>query len=787
MIIHISVRNLVEFLMQSGDIDNRIQQVDPEAMQLGIRAHRRIQKSMGPTYKAEVPLSETIDFGEFALEVEGRADGIICESSDIYTVDEIKGIFQDLNKLEEPKPVHLAQAKVYGAILAKEKDLPEIGIRMTYVNLDTDEVKCFESRFEKEELRSWFEELIDSYRPWAKFSFEWRKKRTESAAALEFPFEYREGQKDLVVNIYRTILRGKKMFLQAPTGVGKTIAAVFPGVKAMGEGLIDKFFYLTPRTTTQQVALKTCRILKEQGLSLKVLVITAKDKICLCESRECNPEYCEVAKGHYDRILGALYDILTGEDVADRETIIRYALKHRVCPFELSLDLSLWADGVICDYNYLFDPNAHLRRFFSDTVKEKYLFLIDEAHNLVDRGRDMYSGTLVKEDFLEVRRLIKDKRPRLEKRLSRCNSDLLKLKKAAGDAQVCKLDFIGDLELHMINLMSELDGYLEDTRNRPDEIREGVLDFYFKLRRFMTIYELCDENYIIYTKSQGGEFSLNLLCANPAANLNNYLSKGVATIFFSATFLPINYYKSLLSTAGDDYAVYAHSPFDPGKRLVLIGEEVTTRFTRRGQKTYQDFAEYVIRGMKGRKGKYMAFFPSYDFLGNVEAAIRDKLSESKEEAPEVISQSQAMSEREKDEFVERFTGGGEESLLGLCVMGAGFSEGIDLTGDSLIGAFIAGTGLPQICTERELIKEYFDSRDMDGFAFAYLFAGMNKVLQAAGRVIRTGEDRGIIVLLDDRFRRADHRRLFPREWTDIERITIDEIEARAGKFWEDQG
>lgn len=776
-LVRISVRNLVEFILRSGDIDNRAGGAEKEAMQQGGRIHRKIQKSMGSDYHAEVVLKYEIPCKEFILSLEGRADGII-ETPTGVVIDEIKGVFKELEKITEPVPVHQAQAMCYAYIWASQKKLDEIGVQMTYCNLDTEDIKRFQSVYTYQELERWFLELIGKYEKWARYQIRWRKTRNTSIKDVEFPFSYRDGQKDLVTSVYRTILRKKKLFIQAPTGVGKTMATVFPAVKAVGEELGEKIFYLTAKTITRTVAWQAFETLREQALRMKVIVLTAKEKICLCGETNCNPEACPYAKGHYDRVNDAVYELMTMTDAISREMIEMQARKWMVCPFELSLDVSLWVDAVICDYNYVFDPNAHLRRFFGEGTKGEYLFLIDEAHNLVERGREMYSAQIYKEDFLKVKRLVRYEDGKLTGRLEECNKQLLALKRECDGRQVH--NSVSHVYLKLLSLMTEMERYLEECRN--EEIRKEVLDLYFQVRMFVYVYERLDENYLIYSElEEDGRFKLRLFCVNPANCLQEYLDRGNSTIYFSATLLPIHYYKKLLSTSGDDYAIYAESPFDTGKRKLLLGTDVSTKYTRRGEEMYRRYAQYLIRIAQIKVGNYIAFFPSYRFMEEVYDAFADMQDEGQE--IDAVMQSQYMSEEAREIFLENFEEVREHSLMGFCVMGGIFSEGIDLAEDKLIGAVIVGTGLPQVCRERELLKNYFDGQGLRGFDYAYLYPGMNKVLQSAGRVIRTDEDRGVILLLDERFRDTRYQETFPREWKEYSLCTVETVEAATEDFW----
>ena len=463
--------------------------------------------------------------------MEGRADGIIRRNG-LVIVDEIKGTYRDLKYITEPVQVHLAQAMCYAYFLACKEQLKQVDVRMTYCNMDTEEVKYFQTKYTMVQLSSFFEDLMVEYKKWADFEFEWKKIRQESIHALEFPYAYRKGQKELAGHVYQTICHKKKLFIQAPTGVGKTISTVFPAVKAVGEEKADKIFYLTAKTITRTVAQEAFSLLARKGLCYKVVTLTAKEKICPMEETECNPEYCPYAKGHYGRINAAMYDMLIHEDAFDRDKILTYAKKHQVCPFEMSLDMSLFSDAVICDYNYLFDPYVHLKRFFEEGTKGAYLFLIDEAHNLVERGREMYSAQIVKEDLLELKKLVKPYHTGLEKYIERCNKELLTLKKEHDRCDIPEMT--GGFAMALTRLHSAMNTYLEEHEDSP--VRKEVLDFYFQAGRYLDVNERLDENYITYTKMDDGKFVIRQFCVDPSKRLAECIEMGVATVLFSATF-----------------------------------------------------------------------------------------------------------------------------------------------------------------------------------------------------------------------------------------------------------
>ena len=841
--LHTSVRNLVEFILRGGDIDNRSGRMITDAMMEGSKIHRKIQRSMGEDYQAEVPLALTIEAEEYMLVIEGRADGIAYgefpnqnsekeaytqdtfldrtgKSEEMVYIDEIKGVYRNVATMEAPVYVHKAQAMCYAYIYALQNHLDQIGVQMTYCNLDTEDVKLFQEVFAWDALADWFGNLIAEYRKWADWQIMWRRKRQESIQNLEFPYPYREGQRKLVGDVYRTIRRGKNLFLQAPTGVGKTISTIFPAVKAVGEELADRIFYLTAKTITATVAKETFGLLREQGYQAKIIQLTAKEKLCLCGNTaieqeaadqdnpypdfpqiklECNPQNCPYAKGHFDRVNDAVFELLQASDLFTREEILAQARKHRVCPFELSLDVATWCDNILCDYNYVFDPNVYLKRFFQDSSKEKYLFLVDEAHNLVDRSREMYSATLYKEDILAVKKIMKPHNQAIARTLDKCNKAMLDFKRECENYSVC--ESVGVLTFYLMRLVSQMEEFFEKPREFPD--KKTVLDFYFELRNFVKIYDLVDENYVIYDEMQeDGRFMIKLFCVDPSKNLQKCIDKSVSTIFFSATLLPINYYKRLLSTKEDNYAIYAQSTFDETQRLLAFGRDVSTKYTRRGPAEYEKIARYIRAAIRSKKGNYMVFFPSYKMMQDVYdvfvrveresdtrngVAVSDEQNiaeESLEESLTIIMQHSNMNEAEREEFLQAFEQEDGGTLVAFCVMGGIFGEGIDLKNDRLIGAVIVGTGLPQISNEREILKQYYDKQGLSGFDYAFRYPGINKVLQAAGRVIRTQEDRGIIVLLDERFLQSDYNALYPREWKNRIVGNVETIDAEICKFWE---
>lgn len=775
--IKISVRNLVEFVLRQGDLDNRhTTSVDTDAMAAGSKIHRKIQNQMGIDYHAEVPLKVEMPYEKFSIVVEGRADGII--DGEVFTIDEIKGVKRDIEYITEPVLVHKAQAMCYAYIYLIQNDLPSIRVQMTYVNLDTEQIKRFVEEFNASYIKQWFTQVVDEYYKWADYSYENKNLTILTARDLEFPFEYRSGQKEVAINVYKAMKLGVDLFVQAPTGVGKTLSTVFPTVKAIGEGLGDKIFYLTAKTITGSVAIETFNILRKSGLCIKSVTITAKDKMCMMDETKCNPDYCDFAKGHYDRINDAIYDLITNESDITREKILEYATKHKVCPFEMNLDVSNWTDAIICDYNYAFDPSVRLKRYFGETVNGKYMFLVDEAHNLVDRAREMYSQVLVKEDVLETKKVFGLKDKRVTASLEKLNRAMLSYKRQCDNGFMI-LPTVDEMIMPLMRFTQSYEKYTEE--HGEFDGKEETLDFYFNAKNFLTVLDVLDENYEIYGMiGDDGKFFIKLMCINPSVRLRECMGKTVSSIFFSATLLPVNYYKKLLTGNVKDYAVYIDSPFDKKNRVIAIGSDITSKYTRRGPKEYEKIANYIINVVTAKKGNYLVFFPSYKMLQDIyEAASILGLDDK----AKVILQENSMKEIDREDFLKAFENDADETLVGFCVMGGIFSEGIDLKRDMLIGTIIVGTGLPQICKERELISDYFKDLGKNGFDYSYKIPGMNKVLQAAGRVIRTDDDKGVIILLDDRFMDRSYTSLFPREWDDVIVTDSDKVKDLLKKFW----
>ena len=772
--IRISVRNLVEFVMQSGDLDNRSGSYrDKKAMLKGAKIHKTLQDRAGSEYRAEVPLKHEIACPEYSILLEGRADGIFTRPDGVTAIDEIKSMYADVEHFTEPVAVHRAQALCYAYIFALQNGRQQMGVRMTYCNIKTMKVRYFDETLTFEQLEDWFSDVLLKLTKWFDFLMDHRRERNASIPSIAFPFPYRNGQKQLVVSAYKTIAAGKKLYIEAPTGIGKTMSAVFPSVSAMGQGLADKIFYLTAKTITRTVAQEAFDILRRNGLVFKSMILTAKEKLCILESPDCNPEACPYARGFFDRINDAVFYLVTHYDCITREDILKVAEEYQVCPFELSLDASYWVDALICDYNYVFDPDVRLARFFAGEERGDYVFLIDEAHNLVERAREMYSAVLSHKHVKEAKAMAKESMPMVAPKLDRLQRQLSAMKKTCV-AQQEEKEILDAAQLPILydnvyTVFSEMEKFYEE---HPEFKDRDLLDFYFELRSFLLTYEAMDESYVAYLEPTDEDLLVHLFCVHPATRLLECMHQGRSSILFSATLLPIRYYKELLGAEEEDYAITVPSPFDPEKRLLGVVNGISTVYTRRGPRLYESIARNILNIVKEHAGNYMAFFPSYRMMWDV-GEVLETMAFHQGRKIEFMYQQQDMSERDREDFLSEFAENEDGvTRIGMAIMGGIFSEGIDLVRESLIGVLIVGTGLPQVCMEREILRDYFEETMGKGFEYAYLFPGITKVLQAAGRLVRTADDYGVIALMDERFLKQEYREQFPREWSN-------------GKVWND--
>ena len=748
-----SVRGLVEFILKTGSIDNRFS-ISKRAIE-GIKAHQKLQKSNKTLYKRydkEVYLSEEFNFENFTLKLDGRADGIIYDNEDII-IEEIKSTYKPFLEINDRNELHWAQAKVYGYMYLLKNNLMSIYIQLSYYQLESDEVKSFKRQYTFSELENFFNDLINKYEKYIKLQSNHKYSRNKSIKELNFPFvKYRDGQLKMAKAVYGTIKEGKELFVQAPTGIGKTISTIFPAIKAIGEGHIEKIFYLTAKTVNKKVAEDTFNILRNKGLNFRSITITAKQKICLNDKISCNPDECKYAIDYYDKSRNAIYELLKEERNINRDLILEISNKYGICPFELSLELINWCDGIICDYNYIFDKRVGLKGVIDD-IGNEISVLVDEGHNLVDRARSMYSASLNKEKFLKLRRNLKNKSKKLYKTVNKVNSYFIDLRKECESIEknsYHQKEAPKDLYKILRSFMNQSEDELIKLKDEP--YYDELLEVYFDINSFLSISEEYDKNYVTYIEKNGQNISINLFCVNPSEKIKSIIKKLNGTIIFSATLSPIEYYIDLLGGSDESYRLRLKSPFD-SKKFNVRRCSINTRFKFR-ESTIQHIKKEISYFLSNNKGNSMIFFPSYEYL---ELFMRN--SKYDFNGYNLLIQKREMDEIDKENFISEFRN--KQNIVGLFVLGGVFSEGIDLPGDMLIGVIIVGVGYPKISMEREIIKEYFNEK---GYDYSYIYPGINKVFQAVGRVIRTEDDEGSALLIDDRYFNKKYDRLLPSDW-----------------------
>ncbi len=775
--ISISVGTLVEHSFRTGDLS--FDTFSPILPREGIFAHQKIQKSRPEIYESEVSISNSFDRGDYLIEISGRMDGLF-HYSDRFVIEEIKTTNRDLNiSLSDWNPMHWGQLKIYAYLLALREDLREVEVQLTYYHMTSGHVEELPAKFSFRELSEFFDTVISQYISKIEALDNWRKTRDESIKNLNFPFlEYRPGQRKIAVETYLAIKEGRQMIIQAATGTGKTVSVVFPSLKAMMEGLTSCIFYLTARTTGKKSAEDTLCELRKKGLRLKSVTLTAREKICFMKGGECTPNECQFAKGYFDRIDEARKNFFL-HDAFFRENIEKIAMEHSICPFEFSLELAMLADMIICDYNYVFDPGAYLRRMFIDNANS-YLFLVDEAHNLVDRSRDMFSAEIFKQEFLNAARPIKKSHPLLAKSIDKINKYMLKYRTLCDE----RGSFIRE-ENPPLELVPLLKNFIRTAEalfqsNVFMENRDKILELYFSSRGFLRVMEEYDSGYAAIYEQNRRDLRIKLFCIDPSSQLKKCLKKGRSSIFYSATMYPTHYFKRLFGCDTSTKVLVLGSPF-PGENLCTVLFDGISTLYRKREKSREKAANLISTVIGGKKGNYLLFFPSYAYMEMVYSTFTRNNPEI-----ETIIQSPGMSEEQRSIFLSRFMNNNPSTLAGFAVMGGIFGEGIDLAGERLSGALIYGVGLPSISPERDIIRDHFSKTDGAGYEYAYMFPGINRVFQAAGRVIRSEHDKGIVVLVDERFKGHRYRSLFPVEWNPVRVNSSEYLLEILNNFWNKQ-
>lgn len=754
LVVKESVRGIVEYILKQGSLDDR--HISRTRAIEGTIAHGKLQsdnEKIYIEYEKEVKMEGKFDYGDILLLVEGRADGIIKENSEVI-IEEIKSTYRDLSYIEEDyNLLHLAQSKFYGYFYCKDNDLDNISIRLSYYNLNTNEVKSFQKIFSFDSLNDFVFNIVDQYIDTVRLRENFKVERDKSIKEINFPFKtYRKGQRELAVNCYNSIKQKCILFAQAPTGIGKTISTIFPAVKGLAEGRGERIVYLTSKTITRVVAEEAYMKLIKNGLRFRFITLTAKEKACINDEVKCNPDECPYAVDYFSKINSVIIEILKAESTFPRATIEKYAKKYKVCPFELSLDLSSWCDGVICDYNYAFDPRAKLKRIFEDD-NEKNIILIDEAHNLVNRARDMYSGEIFKSKVLDISRLLKGKVPKLYKVVNSINKEFIEIRRELEEKNVNVLYHnvqYKELIKLLRNFIVEADEYLVKSKNTNGY--EEIRDFYYEVRGFVSLSELYSDQYTTILKKEKNEFSMKIFCIDPSKNIGEVINSAYSTIIFSATLSPMKYYVDLLGGNEESFRVKFSSPFKKENLLTYL-YPLDMRYVNR-YNNIDKLCTIINSFINDLKGNYMVFLPSFEYLKRVYARYIEVYGDKN-----TIVQGEGLSESDKEDFLNKFKE--NANITAFSVVGGMFSEGVDLPGEKLIGAIVVGVGFPMISIENDIVREYFD---VNGFDYAYAYPGINKVLQSAGRVIRTESDKGRVLLVDSRYNNSKYKSMLPQEW-----------------------
>ena len=776
-IFRISVRDLVALADTKGSLKSSY--VGNRRARQGVEGHQRIQGQRGDDYEKEVSLSLELEQEQFTLKVFGRADGVF-PTADGWGVEEIKTCRRHPSELKTaPRESHMAQLKCYGHMLALDRNLDQVTLTLTYAHIGSTDVEELTQVCTAKELAKFFTDRTRIYLELLARRTGWQSVRDQSIESLDFPFpDFRTGQRDLAQAVFRIIKHQKILFARAPTGTGKTIATLFPALKAMGLGHTQTLFYLTAKTPGKLVACQAVSLMAEKGLRLKTMVLTAKQQICFTSDEVCDMDNCPYAHSYYTKLPRALAR-WKDHDLFDRDRIEALAREFEICPFELSLDLSLECDLIICDFNYAFDPRVYLKRFF-DRDKTDYTFLVDEAHNLPDRLRSMYSTPFFSSRVRESREWMKESLPKLDPLLKDVELALDQISTEYLNREDFQaLDHVPEYFLETLaDFCDATDVWLERHHDHP--MREELMAIYYEAANFLTIYEYFDQRYEFFLQQDDSEeLDVYLFCRDPSLIFSGLIKRSASAIFFSATFYPREYYQTILF--GEriiPYAIELPSPF-PRKNLGLfIHRGIETTYRKRRQ-FYGEVARAIHGTISAEKGNYLVFFPAYRYLEDVVQIIQEEYPQH-----QIQIQETGMAESQRKEFLDAFQE--DTAIIGFAVMGGIFGEGIDLAGDRLKGVVIIGVGLPQICPEQESIRNFFDTESDSGFFHAYRMPGFNRVLQAAGRVIRRETDKGVVVLLDRRFSQSGLKQLFPPEWDQPAWVgKTTDLEKGLKAFWRD--
>jgi len=772
--IKITAKEIVTFIYSGGDLTSEFQS-NKRALE-GIEAHKHLQNKYTENDKKEVFVETLFDYENYSFHITGRMDGLLKENNKLI-VEELKSTKLDLHLIEiDSRPEHLMQAKMYAYMYSKINNIKSMNVRLTYITVEDYNVKSFNKRYNFSQLEKFFVRTITEYTNWLEIFSAHQKEKLVSIEGLAFPFdEYREGQYKFMGAIYQTLIKKDIVYTIAPTGIGKTVASLYSALKTI-KNEKEKIFYLTAKNAGKKIVIETVELLKEKGLICKTTVINSKENMCLMDKVDCDPEICPYSKGFFDRLKGAVEDIFVHDDVYDMKLIKDYGVLHSICPHEFSLAISYYSDVIICDYNYAFDPRVHLIRYFEDDYYTPKL-LVDEAHNMIDRSRNMYSASINQQVIIDLRKAVRNIKPSVKTQLKKLLDYITVF---VTENEIIKSGFFyqDEIDSNIITKIEKVVIKLDQilAKNKKFANRDTILEGYFELNQFLRISDYYNENYRYIINAKSDDIEITLSCLDASNYILDTIKKRVSgVVFFSATLLPIDYYVRLI-TNGEGKNIKIPSPFKQTNLGLFIDDSTSTRFRDR-DRSVVSIIDSIYALAESKIGNYIVFFPSYVYLNMV-------LDEFNSNDYIMLVQKRNMLLRERNSMLKEFNEVGDKSKIGFFVLGGSFSEGIDYVGDMLSGVLIVGVALPQFNKFNEILRNHFDDKFDEGFDFAYTYPGMNKVIQAVGRVIRSNEDIGVAVLFDDRYAHKKYADLFPLNWSHHQYIEKGQyLQSFLDDFW----
>ncbi len=748
----VSIKDLIAFYYCEGSISSTF--LGKSRANLGTSVHKRLQDSRPDNYLKEVFLQDSLEKENFILKISGRADGVYYPIKDeLLIVEEIKSTYLDLDSLKDsPSKYHLAQVKLYAFLLLRERSENEIITHLTYYNLQTKHTLIINKTYSKDTLNIFYNKLLDKYIQWLKLLSDSLILRNNSLESLEFPFNsQRLGQRKMMVAVYKNIEKSSAIRIQAPTGIGKTMAVIYPALKSLAYNLNSKIFYLTTKGTISDVAQSSCQILIDNNAKFKSIFISAKAKICFNPEKACDGKDCIYAKDYYTKLDKMRFEVFN-HNLFTKELIEEIAHKYEMCPFELSLDFSLNCDLIVADCNYFFDSKARLQRYFTE-IKENYTLLCDEAHNLPERVRNSYSAEINRDKIVEIRRETKSAPKDIKNHLKNLNKLLIEEEKNYDFGNLIITELKEEILKALNQYLQIMDSWL--AHNPQTESKSFLLDLYFYINDFLKLYYNIDKSFVLYVE-QKKRISYKIYCLDPAPIISKLTSEVRSLVYFSATLEPDDYFSYLLKAdKKSNYFLALDSPYPPENMCVVYDRIIDTSFKQRDQ-YYEQIAGKIIATIESYPGNYIVFFPSYKYLESVYEYAQGQLGNYN-----LVKQVSELTSEERKEILANFH---INNNILFAVSGGFFAEGIDLQGDLLKGCILVGVSLPMVSFERKLIQEYYSQEGKNGFDYAYKFPALSKVIQAGGRLIRHETDSGILLLLDKRFLYYGYKQYLPDSW-----------------------